>query len=183
MSHPDPATRTYVLDTSVLLSDPGALLRFGDADVVLTVGRRLDFQLAYGSPAVFGGAKFVRLADIPAELRDNRRGAVEVLASPAESLRALVEAAGNRAPALDRAWAAKLRAGHEERARKLRQTMATAPSGGDGRLHPNRVLAALQEAMGEQVERAPLLSGTMSKEGSLVNWRRGKAQGRGQCVL
>src|SRR3954465_932728 len=27
--------RTYVLDTSVLLSDPGALLRFGDADVVL----------------------------------------------------------------------------------------------------------------------------------------------------
>jgi PhoH-like ATPase len=29
------ARRTYVLDTSVLLSDPGALLRFGDADVVL----------------------------------------------------------------------------------------------------------------------------------------------------
>src|SRR3954463_9568362 len=27
--------RTYVIDTSVLLSDPGALLRFGDADVVL----------------------------------------------------------------------------------------------------------------------------------------------------
>src|SRR4051812_3546409 len=27
--------RTFVLDTSVLLSDPGALLRFGDADVVL----------------------------------------------------------------------------------------------------------------------------------------------------
>jgi PhoH-like ATPase len=27
--------RTYVLDTSVLLSDPAALLRFGDADVVL----------------------------------------------------------------------------------------------------------------------------------------------------
>ena len=27
--------RTYVLDTSVLLSDPGALLRFGDHDVVL----------------------------------------------------------------------------------------------------------------------------------------------------
>src|SRR6201999_677030 len=26
----------------------------GDADVVLTVGRRLDFQLAYGSPPVFG---------------------------------------------------------------------------------------------------------------------------------
>src|ERR687890_547510 len=27
--------RTFVLDTSVLLSDPGALMRFGDSDVVL----------------------------------------------------------------------------------------------------------------------------------------------------
>ena len=27
--------RTFVLDTSVLLSDPGALLRFGGSDVVL----------------------------------------------------------------------------------------------------------------------------------------------------
>jgi len=131
---------------SVVAAMRGAVM--GDADVVLTVGRRLDFQLAYGSPAVFGEAKFVRLADVPAELRDNRRGAVEILASPAEALRAVVEAAGNRAPSLDRAWAGKLRAGHEERARKLRRSMATAPAGSDGRLHPNRVLAALQDAMG-----------------------------------
>src|SRR6185436_8974401 len=41
----------------------------GDADVVLTIGRRLDFQLAYGSPAVFGEAKFVRIADTRPELR------------------------------------------------------------------------------------------------------------------
>src|SRR6185436_20697533 len=41
----------------------------GDADVVLTVGRRLDFQLAYGSPAIFGEAKFVRIADTRPELR------------------------------------------------------------------------------------------------------------------
>src|SRR3954468_21225314 len=121
----------------------------GDADVVLTVGRRLDFQLAYGSPAIFGSAQFVRIADIPAELRDNRRGAVEILATPAEALRALVEAAGNRASSVDKQWAAKLRAGHEERARKLRQSMASAPAGSDGRLHPNRVLAALQDAMGD----------------------------------
>ncbi len=120
----------------------------GDADVVLTVGRRLDFQLAYGSPAVFGAAQFVRIADIAAELRDNRRGAAELLASPKEALRALVETAGNRPSAVDRAWAAKLRAGHEARAGKLRQTMANAPPGADGKLHPNRVLAALQEAMG-----------------------------------
>ena len=41
----------------------------GDADVILTVGRRLDFQLAYGSPAVFQAAKFVRISDTPTEMR------------------------------------------------------------------------------------------------------------------
>ncbi|MEN0073118.1 MAG: thiamine pyrophosphate-binding protein, partial [Paracraurococcus sp.] len=133
---------------SVVAAMRGAVM--GDADLVLTVGRRLDFQLAYGSPAVFGEARFLRIGEVPGELRDNRRGEVELLASPAAALRALVEAAGNRAPALDRDWAAKLRAGHVARAEKLRQGMAAAPNGSDGRLHPNRVLAALQEAMGEE---------------------------------
>ncbi|HEY0181444.1 MAG TPA: thiamine pyrophosphate-dependent enzyme, partial [Rhodopila sp.] len=119
-----------------------------DADVVLTVGRRLDFQLAYGSPAIFGQARFVRIGEVPGELRDNRRGVVEILASPVEALRALVEAAGNRAASVDRGWADGLRRSHEERARKLKQSMRTAPPGSDGRLHPNRLLAALQEAIG-----------------------------------
>jgi len=118
-----------------------------DADVVLTVGRRLDFQLAFGSPAIFGNAKFVRLADTPAELRDNRRGAVEILSDAAAALRAIVEVAGNRESSVDREWAGKLRAGHEQRASKLKQTMAAAAAGSDGRLHPNRVIAALQEAI------------------------------------
>ena len=141
-------SRGLVPDThpSVVGAMRGAVM--GDADVVLTVGRRLDFQLAYGSPAVFGEARFVRIGDTSGELRDNRRGEVELLASPAETLRALVEAAGNRASAVDRGWADGLRRSHEERARKLRQTMAAAPPGSDGRLHPNRVLAALQEAIG-----------------------------------
>ena len=131
---------------SVVGAMRGAVM--GDADVVLTVGRRLDFQLAYGSPAIFGSAQFVRIADITPELRDNRRGAAEILASPREALRALVEAAGNRPSSVDREWAAKLRSGHEDRALKLRQSMANAASDSKGRLHPNRVLSALQEAMG-----------------------------------
>ena len=131
---------------SVVGAMRGAVM--GDADVVLTIGRRLDFQLAYGSPAIFQSAKFVRIADTPAEMRDNRRGAVEILASPAETLRALVEQAGNRVSEVDRQWAAKLRSGHQERANKLRQTMASAPPGSDGKLHPNKVLSALQEAIG-----------------------------------
>ena len=131
---------------SVVGAMRGAVM--GDADVVLTVGRRLDFQLAYGSPAIFGAAQFVRIADIAAELRDNRRGAAEILASPKEALHALVEAAGNRPSSVDREWAAKLRSGHQDRARKLRQSMASAASDSQGRMHPNRVLDALQEAMG-----------------------------------
>jgi acetolactate synthase I/II/III large subunit len=131
---------------SVVGAMRGAVM--GDADVVLTVGRRLDFQLAYGSPAIFGNAQFIRIADIAPELRDNRRGAVELLASPREALRALVEAAGNRPSSVDREWAAKLRSGHEDRARRLRQSMASAASDSKGRMHPNRVLDALQEAMG-----------------------------------
>ena len=120
----------------------------GDADVVLTVGRKLDFQLGFGSPAVFGAAQFVRISDAAAEIRDNRRGAVEIVADVAATLDALVEAAGNRASAIDPDWAGKLREGHRARAAKLRQSMAAAPAGADGRIHPNRLLAALQDAIG-----------------------------------
>lgn len=130
---------------SVVNAMRGAVM--GDADVVLTVGRRLDFQLAFGSPAVFGNAQFVRIGDVPGEVRDNRRGAVEILADPASAIGALLEHAGSRACAADRSWAQKLRAEHEARACKLKASMASAAPGKDGRLHPNRVLSALQDAM------------------------------------
>lgn len=131
---------------SVVAAMRGAVMT--EADVVVTIGRRLDFQLAYGSPAVFGGARFLRIADAASELRDNRRGEVEVLASPAAALAALVDAAGNRPAALDRDWARGLHARHDERAGKLRRSMATAAPGSDGRMHPNRLLAALQDKLG-----------------------------------
>lgn len=117
------------------------------ADVVVTLGRRLDFQLAYGSPAIFGDAKFLRIADAPSELRDNRRGAVELFATPALALEAILEAAGERQAAGDAGWLASLRAKHEERSAKLAAAMAAAPAGSDGRMHPNRVLAALREQL------------------------------------
>jgi acetolactate synthase-1/2/3 large subunit len=115
-----------------------------EADAVVTVGRRLDFQLAYGSPAVFGKARFVRIADAASELRDNRRGDVELFATPAAALAAIADAAGDRQPEVDREWAKGLRKKHLERVAKLRQAMAAAPPGSDGRMHPNRLLAGLQ---------------------------------------
>ncbi|RZK96897.1 MAG: thiamine pyrophosphate-binding protein, partial [Methylobacterium sp.] len=112
-------SRGLVPDThpAVVGAMRGAVM--GDADVVLTVGRRLDFQLAYGSPAVFGAAHFVRIGDTAGELRDNRRGAVEISATPRAALRALVDVAGNRLSAVDKEWATKLRTSHESRAAKL----------------------------------------------------------------
>jgi len=127
---------------SVVAAMRGAVM--GESDLIVTVGRRLDFQLAYGSPAVFGPARLLRIADTPSELRDNRRGTVEMLATPARALAAIVDHAGAREPAVDREWVAGLRARHEERAARLRKSMHEAPPGSDQRMHPNRLLAAVQ---------------------------------------
>jgi len=119
----------------------------GEADVILTLGRKLDFQLAYGSPAVFGDARFVRIADTAAELRDNRRGAAEILATPSAALEAILAAAAERAPSTDHSWAQGVRSKHLSRADKLITSMATAAPGSDGLMHPNRLLAALRDAL------------------------------------
>ncbi|KQT58535.1 acetolactate synthase [Methylobacterium sp. Leaf456] len=111
-----------------------------EADLVVTVGRKLDYQLGYGSPAVFPRARFLRIADNAGELLDNRRGDPELLASPDLALAAITAAAGNRAPATDRAWAGRLRERHRAR-------MADTPvpaTGPDGRIHPLRIFEALR---------------------------------------
>ena len=84
----------------------------GEADLVVTVGRRLDFQLAYGSPAVFANAQFVRISDIAGELGDNRRGIVEILADCGSAIQAIADIASAWDSAQDRTWLASLRARH-----------------------------------------------------------------------
>lgn len=118
-----------------------------EADLIVTVGRRLDFQLAYGSPAVFGDAKFVRIADIAGELRDNRRGAAEIFATPSAALDAILAATEGRKGAAVADWARTARAKHLERASKLVASMKAAPPGKDGLMHPNRLVAALRDAL------------------------------------
>ena len=132
---------------SVVAAMRGAVM--GDADVVVTLGRRLDFQLAYGSPAVLGSAKLLRIADTAAELRDNRRGVAEILATPNLALEAILEAAGDQRAAGDMEWTQHVRAKHVERTTKLLDSMRNAPAGRDGRMHPNRLLAALRDALPE----------------------------------
>jgi acetolactate synthase I/II/III large subunit len=113
-----------------------------EADVVLLIGRKLDYQVGYGSPAVFPHARFIRLADNAGELIDNRRGQPELLATPALALDAMVEAAGNREPALDKAWADGLRKRHRERMAKAAANPGPS-TGEDGKIHPRAIFDAI----------------------------------------
>jgi acetolactate synthase-1/2/3 large subunit len=115
-----------------------------EADVVLLIGRKLDYQVAYGSPAVFPDARFIRLADNPGELIDNRRGQPELLATPSLALDAMVAAAGNRESALDRNWADGLRKRHRERITAAAAKKGPA-TGEDGKIHPRAIFDTLTE--------------------------------------
>ena len=132
---------------SVVGAMRGAVM--SDADVVLTVGRRLDFQLAYGSPVgLRQGAKFVRIGDAPGEMRDNRRGAVEILASPAEtfarwSSMPAIASPGRPAMGGETAW--RSRRAREEAAAEhgARRQMAGRQAASE------QVLSALHDAIGD----------------------------------
>ena len=114
----------------------------GQADLVITLGRKLDYQLGYGSPAVFPDARFLRVSDTAAELTDNRRGKPEILASVDLALNALTEALGNHPGDLDTPWVEGLRAKNLERRSK---GSATRPRrGSDGKVHPMAIFEALQ---------------------------------------
>ncbi len=114
-----------------------------DADVVLLIGRKLDYQLGYGSPAVFPHARFIRIADTAGELIDNRRGQPEIMATPALALRAMLEAAGNRRSSVDAAWADGLRRKHRER--MAASSAAKETVGADGKIHPRVIFDAIAE--------------------------------------
>jgi acetolactate synthase-1/2/3 large subunit len=118
-----------------------------DADVVIVVGRKLDYQTAYGSPVAYPNARFIRIGDNWEELRENRRGEVELFAYPARALAALAQAIPGRSPQLDSAWTAQLRAEHTRRAAKYAESLASAQPGKDGHMHPNRIFAALHAAL------------------------------------
>jgi acetolactate synthase-1/2/3 large subunit len=114
-----------------------------DADVVLLIGRKLDYQLGYGSPAVFPNARFIRLSDTAGELIDNRRGRPELLATPALALAAMLEVAGNRESALDKAWADGLCRRHRERITAAATAKGRPSTGADGKIHPDVIFDAI----------------------------------------
>src|SRR3981081_1885609 len=74
------------------------------------------------------------------ELIDTRRGQPEIMASPALALRAMLEAAGNRRPNVDSAWADGLRRKHRERTASSGNAPETTA---DGKIHPRAIFDAI----------------------------------------
>ncbi|MFN7277176.1 MAG: thiamine pyrophosphate-binding protein [Betaproteobacteria bacterium] len=120
-----------------------------EADLVVVVGRKLDYQLGYGSPAVLPKAAVVRIGDNAEELRENRRGVAELFATPALAMDAIATALRAPSANLDREWTAALRAEHLRRSGKYAASLAAAPAGKDGHMHPNRIFAALSAVLRE----------------------------------
>ncbi len=117
-----------------------------EADLVIAVGRKLDYQTGYGSPAVMPNARWVRIGDNAEELRENRRGEVELFAHPGLAL-AAIAAAMPKGKAVDTAWTKGLRDEHVRRSTKYASELATSKPGNDGHMHPNRIFAALREVL------------------------------------
>jgi acetolactate synthase I/II/III large subunit len=121
-----------------------------EADLIITVGRKLDYQLAYGSPAVFSpAASFLRIGRSSDETSENRRGDVEMRADAATALTALAHAkATPNNP--DREWLVLMRGENEMRQERLMKTMAQQGAGADGRIHPYRLIKAIDNYLDEQ---------------------------------
>jgi acetolactate synthase-1/2/3 large subunit len=123
---------------SVVSAVRGRAMR--EADLVITLDRNLNFQLAYGSSAAFNPAgKFLRVARYSSQLSDNRRGDVEVRCSVRAFAAAL--AGTLRVPELDDGWVASLRAAHLAAVNRLAERARELPPGADGFMHPYRLLA------------------------------------------
>jgi acetolactate synthase-1/2/3 large subunit len=115
-----------------------------EADLVVTLGRALDFELAYGSPAIYTRARFVRIGRTFDQVADNRRADAEVRADVAPTLDALVKI-GCGPGRLDQIWVEELLSGNAERVRRFAEAESEARPGADGRLHPRTLLSAVNE--------------------------------------
>ncbi|MGV9797099.1 thiamine pyrophosphate-binding protein [Mycobacterium sp. NPDC003449] len=121
-----------------------------EADLVITLGRRLDFQLGYGSPAVFApDARFLRIGTCFEELGENRRGDVELHASTGSALAALAWA-GATPDAPDRAWIEDMQQSNTKRVRKLATTLASPDLDPAGRMSPNFVVGAVNDLLSDR---------------------------------
>lgn len=113
------------------------------ADTFLVLGKRLDFTLGYGSPAVFGDATFIQVDADAAALRRNRTPDVSVrgtVSSAVAGLRARLEDSLGTGE-----WIEGLQENHEERAAR----MGKQKTADESPIHPFRVCGAIERAVSD----------------------------------
>ena len=110
-----------------------------EADVVLLLGRKLDFGLRFGVPPFFAaGCRFVQVEPDPAELRDADAVALRIQADPVQVMQQMTEAGGDGVE--NEAWRARVEAAlaaEPEAWAGLRRSAARP-------IHPLRICAAVQ---------------------------------------
>jgi acetolactate synthase-1/2/3 large subunit len=121
-----------------------------EADLVVTLGRRLDFELAYGSAAIFAqSARFIRIGRSAEELVENRRGDVEIWADVESALSALLERnPTSKASGLE--WRDELVRANAEKTARLTAAPLTPPTDTDGRLHPYALIDAINRIVDKE---------------------------------
>jgi len=154
------------LSTSITSYVPAARSRaMAQADLVITVGRQLDFEVGYGSPAVFRRAeRMVRIGRNSTEVQSNRRGDVEVRSDVGPAMAALI-ATGCKPALLDRTWLDSMMFDNTCRVERLHGVMAESPDGDDGGMHPYRVISALNQHIDEDTI-------VIADGGDILSWAR-----------
>lgn len=119
-----------------------------ECDLIVTLGAQLDFELGYGSTALFAAKpKLVRIGRSSDELHETRRADVAIRGDVAQCLKALMTA-GVRSKSLDEDWFSTLRAANNEKQNALAEKCAIQPTV-NGRLHPLRLLSVVNQFIDE----------------------------------
>ena len=106
---------------------------FQDADVVLVLGKRIDYRLALGGPRLFSpGAKFIQVDIVPQEIGLTRAVEVGICADVKSALRDMVAAIGDETWTAKTEWIERQRAAREQ----WRASLNTVGSQDAGPMHP-----------------------------------------------
>ncbi|MBI4507323.1 MAG: thiamine pyrophosphate-binding protein [Chloroflexi bacterium] len=118
----------------------------GRADVLLLLGKKLDFRIGFGRPpAVAASARVIQVEPAPAEIGRNRGVAVGILGDIGAVVEQLHAAARGRRWA-ERPWVAELRAARRAQLARY-ATLAAEPA---APLHPMHVAEALRPRLPER---------------------------------
>ena len=142
------------------------------ADLVLVLGKRLDYRLRLGGPQLFSSdAKFVQVDVHSPELGLNRRLEVALLSDVKAALRSLLDELGNEGPPDRSAWLAEIR-----RARQAwDQELAAIASQPSQPMHPLHFFMALRDEI-------PSDATLCWDGGDFVHWGRVRFRPTSRCI-